>query len=229
MGAYPLNIGVVTAAWGDYGRWLPEWIESVRSQSLQPAQVTIVDAGMTDSVAARLAFSRAGFERYRWINLRHFRGMGHAMNTAVKATETEWILRLDADDTLLPWALSDISSYAAEYDVVCLGAKIEGKDRFDKWISTEAVLANRVSCFSASAYRRSYWAQRPYLEVNDWIDSAFWVGLAHLSAKFRGTRRAGFVYRKHEGSFSRTLTPDQRSEARAQLQRLSQRWDLERR
>jgi GT2 family glycosyltransferase len=227
VSAYPLNIGVVTAAWGDYGRWLPEWIESVRSQSLQPAQVTIVDAGMTDSFAARLALANAGFQRYRWINLRDFRGMGHAMNTAVAATETEWILRLDADDTLLPWALADVALYAAEYDVVCLGAQIEGKDRFDKWISTEAVLVNRVSCFSASAYRRAYWEQRPYLEVNDWIDSAFWVGLAHLSAKFRGTRRAGFVYRKHEGSFSRTLTPDQRKEARAQLQRLSQRWDLE--
>jgi len=225
VAAYPLNIGVVTAAWGDYGRWLPEWIESVRSQKLQPAQVTIVDAGMTESFPARHALANAGFERYRWINLRDFRGMGHAMNAAVAATPTEWILRLDADDTLFPWALDDVSLYAAEYDVVCLGAMINGHEVFDRWICTEAVLMNRVSCFSASAYRRSYWAQRPYREVNDWIDSAFWVGLAHLSAKFRGTRRAGFTYRKHPGSFSRTLTGDQRDEARAQLQRLSQRWE----
>lgn len=225
----PLNIGVVTAAWGDYGRFLPEWIESVRAQSVQPAQVTIVDAGMTDSFAARLALANAGFERYRWINLRDFRGMGHAMNAAVAATETEWILRLDADDTLLPWALADIALYSTEYDVVCLGARIGRDDVIYRWVSTEAILCHRVSCFSASAYRRSYWEQRPYIEVNDWIDSVFWVGLAHLSAKFRGTRRAGFIYRKHEGSFSRTLTPDQRTEARAQLVRLSQRWDLERR
>jgi glycosyltransferase involved in cell wall biosynthesis len=224
-----VNIGVVTAAWGDYGRFLPEWIESVRAQQTKPSQVTIVDAGMTESFEARHALANAGFDHYRWINLRDSRGMGHAMNTAVAATPTDWILRLDADDTLFSWALADISLYSTEYDVICLGARIGHEDVIPRWISTETVLSHRVSCFSASAYRRSYWEQRPYLEMNDWIDSAFWVGLAHLSAKFRGTRRVGFTYRRHAGSFSHTLTPDQRKEARDQLARLSQRWDLGRR
>lgn len=218
------DIGVVTSAWGTYGKYLPEWIKSVEAQTLKPAQVTIVDAGLDDPFPAQLALARSSLH-WRWKKIK-YEGMGRCRNAAVEATPTEWIMHLDADDLLKPYALSDISKFAGGADVVSIGAIRGRQEVMYRWASTEKALARQPVCFSCAAFRRSYWEQRPWIEVNDWIDSVFWVGLAHLSAKIVSTRRPGFIYRQHEDSHSRTMTPDQRAEAHAQFKRLAQEWDL---
>lgn len=224
MNVAGFNIGVVTSAWGDYGRYLPEWIESVEAQTLRPAQITIIDAGMTDSTAARLRLARCPIP-WRWKKIK-YAGMGRARNAAVEATETEWIMHLDADDTLFPYALADVATEAHRADVVSIGAVKDGESILHRWASTERALMGLSVCFSCAAFRRSLWERRPWIEANDWIDSAFWVGFAHLSAKIVGTRRPGFRYRTHPDSHSRNMTPDQRAEAYAQLKRLTYEWDL---
>lgn len=221
------DIGVVTTAWGDYGKFLPEWLASVEAQTYRPSRVTIIDAGLDDSLPIRLALARCPIPwRYKKIE---YRGMGNARNAAVEATPAEWIMHLDADDLLKPYALDDIRTVALTRgaDVVSIGAQRGREEIIYRWASTEKALARQPVCFSCAAFRRSFWEQRPYIETNDWVDSVFWVGFAHLSAKIMSTRRVGFVYRQHPGSHSRNMTPDQREEARAQYKRLAQRWDFD--
>lgn len=52
---------------------------------------------------------------------------------------------------------------------------------------------------------------------NDWVDSTFWVGLAHLGARFAGPDRLQFLYQDHPDSTSHRLTHIDRLLAARQL------------
>jgi hypothetical protein len=218
-----LKLGVTTTVWGTYSRWLPAWVASVAVQSVRPELVTIVDAGADDLGPAREALTAS---RLDWqIITSRYEGMGQVRNAAVAATETEWVMHLDADDVLLPRALADAAAVAEETDVVSLGALRDGREVVFPHVSREMILRGRLGAFSPSPYRRHLWKRRPYITANDWIESALWVGFAHLGARFTGTPRAGFVYRQHDASHSHTITPADKRAAYAQLRRLCRRWD----
>ena len=59
---------------------------------------------------------------------------------------------------------------------------------------------------SCAAFRRELWERRPWHTHNDWVDSTFWVGLAHLGARFAGSDRPQFLYQDHPDSTSHRLT-----------------------
>lgn len=220
-----LNIGVVTAAWGDYGQFLSDWADSLINQTVKPTMVAIVDAGLTDPDAFLDAANKlhaAGLD-VRFGNI-ITRGMGVAMNRAVELTPTEWIIRLDADDILLPHAIADVAELAEDTDVVSIGALRDGREVLFPDTSTEWILSGRQGAMSPSAFRRKFWEHAPFLTANDWIESAFWVGLAHHGARFTPTTRAGFVYRRHEGSHSATISQYDKTAARRQHIDLCRNW-----
>lgn len=213
---------MVTSVWGPYGRYLPDWVASITAQTVRPELVTVVDAGADDIGPARDALAASGLT---WqIIPSRYEGMGAARNTAIAATSTPWVMHLDADDTLLPRALADAAELAARADVVSLGALRDGQEVTFPHVSRQQILRGRLGAFSCSPYRRWLWERRPYRTVNDWVDSALWVGFAHLGARFTGTQRAGFVYRQHDDSYSHSLAAADRRAAYAQLRRLCRRW-----
>lgn len=207
-----IDLAVVTSVWGDYSRYLPEWAESVAAQHpVKPAQVVIADLGRTDETpmdAAVAILDTAGIDTTLIRDT--YRGMGAARNTAVAATTTDWVMHLDADDLLLPHALTDTVALAPSADVVSLGALRDGRSHCFPAVTREQILNRKHGCYSCSPFRRRFWEARPWHTRNDWIDSVFWVGLAHAGARFAGTDRPGFVYRQHQDSFSHRLTPQQR-------------------
>lgn len=80
--------------------YLPEAIESVLAQTLPPAEVIVVDDGSEDNsyeVAAR-------YEKVSRMRQQN-RGVAAARNAGWKATTTDYLVFLDADDRLLPEAL----------------------------------------------------------------------------------------------------------------------------
>lgn len=217
-----LRIGVVTSAWGTYGRWLPEWVASVAAQTMRPELVTIVDAGVDDIGPAREALEGSGLE---WQVVRgSCRGMGAARNRAVEATPCEWVMHLDADDVLLPHCLADVAALTPRADVVSVGMLRGDREVLFPRASWRRALAGHHVAFSCAPFRRGLWQRRPYLTANDWVDSALWVGFAHLRPRWAATRRAGAVYRQHDDSFSRSLTRADRAAALVQLQNLRRRW-----
>ena len=224
-----IDLAVVTSCWGDYAKWLPDWAHSIGQQVVKPQQVVIADLGVTQTQplyhAIDILCDEYGINAFPTWGL--YEGMGAARNTAVAATDTEWIMHLDADDRLLPWALAECANVQEIADVICLGAR-----RSDRRVqlfpsaSNELVKAGYQCCFSCAPFRRSLWAKRPFQTANDWVDSVFWVGLAHLGARFVPTPRPGFIYRDHADSFSHKLTPEDRRAATAQWKQQCQEWSL---
>lgn len=222
-----LDIAVVTSAWGTYGRYLPEWARSVADQSLKPTQAVIIDAGIKHPKPlweATAILQDAGIPG----STHHipYTTMGAARNAAVAHTNTEWCMHLDADDTLLPHAISDVANVAAIADVVSIGAIRNGKPVVFPTITAAKILAGKHGMFSCGAFRRRFWEQHPWHTHNDWIDSTFWVGLAHLGARFVSTRTVGFNYRQHRDSISHTLTAEDRAAATAQWKNACREWTL---
>ena len=222
-----MDIAIVTSVWGDYASYVPEWADSIVQQTLPPTQVVILDAGCNDTepldkaeeilTAASIPVIRKSIQ---------FTSLGAARNAAVEACTTEWAMHLDADDLLLPHALADVEAVAADADVISLGAMREGKPVVFPDITADQILRRKHGMFSCGAFRVSFHRQRPWHTRNDWVDSTFWVGLAHLGARFTSTKRVGFIYRQHADSISHSLTPQERRAAIAQWVQACNKWTL---
>lgn len=214
-------ITIVTTCWGDYGRWLEQWAESIIASTMPPARVVIAEFGD----CAHQANAAAEVLHCRGIPTavvtEPFVGMGAARNTAVAAADTDWVMHLDADDLLLPDTLSRVSRLTDRFDVVSLAARYQsGKTRSFPAVSARSILSGRLGCFSCAPFRRTLWEQSPYQTLPGplpYVDSLLWVGFAHLGARFVGMRQPGFIYRQHYDSFKRTLTPAHLAAARKQL------------
>lgn len=135
-------------------------------------------------------------------------------------------MHLDADDMLLPHAIADITTVAPNADVVSLGAIRDGKPHVYPNITAAKILARQHGMFSCGAFRKEFWAKRPWHTENSYCDSTFWVGMAHLGARFRSTGRVGFYYRQHADSVSHSLTPKERAFAIQQWKKSCERWYL---
>jgi len=82
----------------NYGRFLADAIESVFAQTVQPAEIIVVDDGSTDGTRE---VARTFVPRVRYIYQDHA-GLSAARNTGVCAARIPWIAFLDADDRWLP-------------------------------------------------------------------------------------------------------------------------------
>lgn len=222
-----MNLAVVTSCWGDYGHYLPDWAESIAAQTRPPAEAVILDAGVRqpahlDHAEAILLAAGIPVTRQKI----QYDTLGGARNAATAAASTEWAIHLDADDTLIDHAIADVAEIHHDHDVISLGAIRNGQPVTFPDITGAKILARKHGMFSCGAFRRDFWARRPWHTHNDWVDSTFWVGLAHLGARFGSTGRVGFVYRQHPDSVSHSLTQWQRQAAIKQWKAACEQWTL---
>lgn len=219
------DITVATTVWGAYGRFLGEWAASVAGQTVPPSAVVIAELGgcAAEADAAATLIRSRGIAAT--VVSEPFHGMGHARNTAVAVSSTEWVMHLDADDLLLPGALEMVSPLTEQADVISMSARYSsGRVRGFPRVSARTILAGQVQCLSCSPFRRSLWERSPYQTLPgplDYVDALLWVGFARLGARFTWTREPGFTYRQHSGSFRRTLTPPQLAAARRHIRRVA--------
>ena len=227
MSRKTIDIAIVTSVWGDYGQYLPAWAESLVAQQHPPTNTVINDAGVTDKAALAQAVKTLQDNNIpNTVVRKRFWSVGKARNQAVEAADNEWIIHLDADDVLLPHAISDVAEIADRADVVSLGAIRNGAAQVFPGITAEQILNRKHGMFSCGAFRKSFWQRRPWHTKNVAVDSVFWVGLAHLGARFASTGRVGFIYVQHEDSISRSLTPEQKKHAVRQWLKACDRWTL---
>lgn len=222
-----MDITIGTGCWGDYGRYLPEWAESIANQTIKPAAVSIVDAGLNEPHHADTAehiLTAADIPVQRSI-IKHT-SMGATRNAPFTHATTEWGMHLDTDDRLLPHCIETLTELQHRADVIAPGALRDGKPQLFPHASREAVLAARHCVLSCGAFRLKYWRRRPWHTHNDWIDTVFWIGLAHLGARIVPTPVPVFTYRVHNDSVNHSWTTAQRAKARQQVKAQARRWTL---
>jgi len=95
-----MKISVIIPSWNRADR-LAEALESVRTQTLAPYEVIVVDDGSTDNTRALLA---SDFPEVRYI-FQQNHGVSHARNTGIRAASGDWIALLDSDDRWEPGKL----------------------------------------------------------------------------------------------------------------------------
>ncbi|MBT8336682.1 MAG: glycosyltransferase, partial [Gemmatimonadetes bacterium] len=91
-----------------YGQahFLADAVESLRAQTLPPAEILVVDDGSPDDVPAAVA----GFPEVRVVRQEN-RGLSGARNRGLAETTAPFVHFLDADDTLRPHALETLRSW----------------------------------------------------------------------------------------------------------------------
>lgn len=93
-------VSIVIACFND-ARFLPAAIESALAQNHRPLEVITVDDGSTED----LTLVTARYPDVRYIRQEH-RGAGAAKRRGLSAAKGEFLIYLDADDELLPDAVS---------------------------------------------------------------------------------------------------------------------------
>lgn len=99
------RVSVIIAAY-NYERFIGDALESVRAQTLTDWDCVVVDDGSTDNTAAVAERFAQLDPRIRCIRQPN-RGVSAARNAGLRATSSELVQFLDADDRLEPWKLEE--------------------------------------------------------------------------------------------------------------------------
>jgi glycosyltransferase involved in cell wall biosynthesis len=197
---------------------LGEAIDSVLRQSHEAFEFLIMDDGSTDGSAEILSDAATRDSRVRVLTRRN-RGMGASLNEGLAHARTEWIVRIDADDVMLPDRLArqiDFVRHQEDLAVAgCLADYIDARGRrlgrswsdlrtradLARYMATgEAVglthpsaILRRSAVLRAGGYRPQYW---PADDVDLWnrLTERGWVVLVQQEVLLR--------YRIHSSSVS---------------------------
>jgi glycosyltransferase involved in cell wall biosynthesis len=168
------QITVITASLPDRGELLRQAMESVRRQTLAPADHLIA-----------IDYQRAGGARAR--------------NTLVAATTTPWVQILDDDDLLMPEHLQRLAQMADDTgaDVAYSWCTVEGDDRFDLYNRPyDREQLRNTSIVSHNALVRT----ELLLDLGGWIeepgyDWKLWNRAADAGARFACLEERTWHYR----------------------------------
>lgn len=97
----PSNLVSVIIPCYNHAHFLGEAIDSALRQTYFPIEVIIVDDGSTDEIA-QIIVTRPSIRYVRQDNM----GLAHARNTGLSHSSGEYVIFLDADDRLLPDAIT---------------------------------------------------------------------------------------------------------------------------
>lgn len=93
----PVKVGVIVTA-HNYGKYLPQCLDSVLKQTYKNFELIVVNDGSTDDTANILERYRRNYpEKIKVITL-DGAGLAKACNTGIKESKGEYVIRLDADD-----------------------------------------------------------------------------------------------------------------------------------
>lgn len=100
----PPEISVIIPEY-NYGRYLPDCIDSVLAQTFQSFEIIIVDDASTDGSDKQAADMVDQWKAIRVIQHKQNAGTAATLNTGIKAARGKYIYILSSDDKLKPWAL----------------------------------------------------------------------------------------------------------------------------
>lgn len=193
----------------DYGRYLPDAVASVATQTWRHVQCVIVDDGSDDDsadIAAQLQ------REHRDLDLgllrQPNRGVSQARNVGARASSAPLLLQLDADDRLHPEAIARmVATLQAnpEIDVVHCDAQefgdgdqvMAGADRVD---TATLRRGNRLN-YCGLMRRALFFAVGGYRDIRGGYDDwDLWLSVAKFGGRFHHLPEILLHYRRHGAS-----------------------------
>lgn len=197
-----MTIGIVSSVFGPkYYGFVLGWSEALAGLETKPHMITVIHDGIPDQI-------RSAAEEY--INLSWvYKNRGDVLhpqvhvNDVIGITDTEWIIKADIDDRLLPHALNGIDSNPA--DIVNFGYRIGDNQFPSRPVTAERILEKENNPVgSCSPFRKTVWENNRFQDLffDDW---AFWIGAARGGAIFDHTGRVDYVYSVHPEQISHKI------------------------
>ncbi len=121
--AQTADVSIIVANFNN-GRYLKEFIESVKSSTVEPLELIVVDDGSTDNSMDVLSlYSELPY--LKTIRFPENKGFTTALNTGLDAAKGKFIMRADPDDIILPQRIAVQYQYMLSHpDVDILGANV---------------------------------------------------------------------------------------------------------
>lgn len=209
------RISVVVTA-HNYGKYLPQCLDSVFEQNCSDWELVVVNDGSTDDTPAILeSYQKKMGDKIKVVTLTGV-GLAKACNTGIRASRGEYIVRLDADDyfdesillvesTILDKDPSIHMVYPDYYRINKYGEILDSY-RLQK-VNDEVKLLDRSPLAAGAMYRRTcydeiggYNEKLRYQEDYD-----FWIKFID-KFKVYNVNLPLMYYRKHDASMSTNFT-----------------------
>ncbi len=194
-------VSVIMPAYGQ-AEYIAESLDSVIRQTYGNWEVIVVDDGSPDNVAGIVEAYSVSDSRIKFFHTEN-RGVSAARNFAVRQTSGEYILPLDADDTIEPTYLEKCVARFVEYpetDVVYCMWRFFGETTETpklKYNNYASLLVNN-SIFVSAMYRKSHFDSVGGYDENmrqgleDW---EFWIRMLHKDSVVSQIPEQLFNYR----------------------------------
>jgi hypothetical protein len=195
-----MSIGIVTSVYGEaYHDFLLPWSEAILDLNTDPDWITIAHDGVPENIRKKIdqRLDPIWITDNTYVNLHP---QVH-VNAAIAVTFTDWIIKADVDDLLLPHALDGWQESSA--DVVNFGYRIGQNDHVSRKVPGEIIaqkLDNPIG--SCSPFRRWVWEMNEFRDLlfDDWC---FWIEAAREGAIFDATERVDYIYTVHPQQMTR--------------------------
>ncbi|MCB0208672.1 MAG: glycosyltransferase family 2 protein [Anaerolineae bacterium] len=108
--ANPPQVSIVIPNWNTQ-RWLPGCLDALKAQTFDDFEIIMVDNGSTDD---SVVFIQQNYPHVRVIGLPENRGFAVAVNTGIKASQSEYIVLLNVDTVPRPCWLEKLVQTAEQ-------------------------------------------------------------------------------------------------------------------
>lgn len=197
------------------GKVIFDAINSVKEQSFSDWEIIIVDDGSTDKETIAILNQFENDKNIRLIRQDN-RGPAHARNMGISQSRGEFILPLDADDTISPYYMAEavpILEYNPNIGIVYCRAKKIGKEtgewNLPEYSSQRMAFDNVI--FVSAFFRKSDWdlvGGFPAYTRLGMEDYAFWLRILRLGREVYRINKILFNYRIQNTSRSTIFNSD---------------------
>jgi glycosyltransferase involved in cell wall biosynthesis len=201
----------------NYGRFLPEAVESVLASTFQDFEILVINDGSTDPPTLdALAAIEGRDPRIRVVHQEN-QGLAAARNKGAALARGKYVVSLDADDRLDPtylektvWVLEHHPEYAFCYSLVRMFGAEDSIWKTEPFSLEKALRYNHVP--TGAVFRREAWIEargfRDELYGQD--DWNFWITLGAKGWEGCLINEVLFYYRKHQASMWSSLREQER-------------------
>lgn len=211
-----MEIGIVTIVYNGYGKFLKNWLASIDRLSHRPKDITIVlgkdhglgyDHGDYEGIPNNLDINIVRSDSDN---------MGELKNLGVRETNTKWVMVLDVDDDILPWAIKEFENVCGDADIIVtpyinIAEKsflVYPKITAETLLSEEYYRQGENFMHGGIPFKRKLWEKYHYQE-NDCSNSLFWIDCAIQKPRIKNAMIPCLTYNRRDDSHSH-VSPQER-------------------